>query len=130
MVLDTSAVVAILQNEPGSDDLIIKLQKAKGLKISAASVAEAGIVMLSRYGDAGEIEVDQFLHRLGIKVISVTEAHAELARSAYRRFGNGRHSAGLNYGDCFSYALASSLHEPLLYTGEDFSQTDLPDLKQ
>jgi ribonuclease VapC len=130
MVLDTSAVIAILQDEPGSDDLIAKLQKAKELRISAASVVEAGIVMLSRYGDAGEIEVDQFLHRLGIKVIPVTEAHAELARSAYRRFGKGRHSAGLNYGDCFSHALATSLQEPLLYTGEDFNQTELPEFKE
>lgn len=126
MVLDTSAVVAILQDEPGSDELITKLKEAKELKISAASVVEAGIVMLSRYGDPGEIEVDQFIHRLSIKVVSVTEAHAELARTAYRKFGKGRHSAGLNYGDCFSYALALSLQEPLLYVGEDFNKTDLP----
>jgi len=129
IVLDTSAVIAVLQNEPGSDELITKLQKAKELKISAASVAEAGIVMLSRYGDSGEIEVDQFIYRLGIKVISVTEAQAELARTACRKYGKGRHAAGLNYGDCFSYALASSLQEPLLYIGEDFSKTDLPELE-
>jgi ribonuclease VapC len=125
MILDTSAVIAILQNESGSDRLITEMEKAGSLKISAASVVEAGIVMLSRYGDAGEIEVEQFIHQLGVKVIPVTEAHAELARSAYRKFGKGRHPAGLNFGDCFAYALAISLHEPLLFTGEDFSKTDV-----
>jgi len=81
--------------------------------------------MHARYGDAGEIEVDQLIHKVGISVMTVTEEQAELARSAYRRFGNGRHAAGLNYGDCFAYAFAVSLNEPLLFTGNDLSKTDV-----
>lgn len=125
MVLDTSAVIAILQNEPGSDHLVEKMEKADSLKISAATVVEAGIVMCSRFGDAGEVEVDQFLFRLGVTIIPVTAQQAELARNAYRKFGKGIYPAALNYGDCFSYALAASLNEPLLYIGEDFNKTDL-----
>ncbi len=125
MVLDTSAIIAILQNEPGSDRLVESMEKAGVLRISAASVVEAGIVMFSRFGDAGEIEVDQFIHRLGVSVIPVTELHAEQARTAYRRYGKGHHPARLNYGDCFSYAIAVSLQEPLLFTGEDFAKTDV-----
>lgn len=125
MVLDTSAVIAILQNESGSDRLISEMEKAGSLKISTASVVEAGIVMLSRYGDAGEIEIDQFIHRLGVSVIPFTDVQAEMARTAYRKYGKGRHPAGLNFGDCFSYALAISLNEPLLFTGVDFSKTDV-----
>jgi ribonuclease VapC len=125
MVLDTSAVIAILQNEPEADSLITALKNAGAVRISAATVVEAGIVMQARYGDPGENEVDQFIHRLGVSIVPVTEEHAELARSAWRRFGKGRHPAGLNYGDCFTYALAVSLHEPLLFTGNDFSKTDV-----
>ncbi len=124
MVLDTSALIAIIQSEPGSDKLISKIEQADSLKISAATFVEAGIVMSSRYGDPGVLEVDQFIHRLGIKVIPVTDDQAVIALTAYCKYGMGRHPAGLNYGDCFSYALASSLREPLLYIGEDFNRTD------
>lgn len=125
MVIDTSAVIAILQNEDGSDLLIDKLEHAKVLRISAASLVEAGIVMQARYGDAGDVEVDQFVQRLGVRIAAVTEDHAEIARSAYRKFGKGRHPANLNYGDCFSYALAIFYHEPLLFKGNDFTYTDI-----
>ena len=125
MVIDTSAIIAILQDEKGSDRLISLIDKADSLKISAATVVEAGIVMYARYGDAGEVEVDQFLFRLGIKIVPVTEEQAEFARIAYRNYGKGNHPAGLNYGDCFSYALAKSLNEPLLYVGDDFDKSDL-----
>lgn len=125
MVLDTSAIISILQNEPDSNQLIAEIEKADSLKVSAATVVEAGIVMYSRYGDAGEVEVDQFLFRLGIVVVPVTQEQAEIARTAYRNFGKGNHTAGLNYGDCFSYALSKSLKEPLLFVGEDFSKADL-----
>ena len=125
MVLDTSALIAILQNEPESEELLSKLEQAKSLRISAATVAEAGIVMHARYGDAGELEVDNFIHRLNVDVIPLTAEHAELARYAYRKFGKGNHKAGLNFGDCFSFALAVSLNEPLLFVGDDFSETDV-----
>lgn len=101
------------------------MQHAGTLRISAASVVELGIVMFARYGDAGELEVDQFIHRLNISIVPVSAEQAELARTAYRKYGKGIHSAGLNYGDCFSYALAISFQEELLFVGEDFSKTDV-----
>ncbi len=125
MVIDTSAVIALLQGENDSDRLVSRLEEADSLKISAATVVEAGIVMYARYGDAGEVEVDQFLFRLGIRIVPVTEEQSQIARIAYRNYGKGNHPAGLNYGDCFSYALAQSLNEPLLYVGNDFDKTDL-----
>lgn len=84
------------------------------------------MVMQARYGDAGERELDLLMHRLKVDVVPVTAEHAELARRAFRRFGKGRHPAGLNYGDCFTYALAVALQEPVLFKGNDFSQTDAP----
>jgi len=125
MVLDTFAIIAILQNEPEADHLISVMQNAESLRVSAASVVELGIVMYARYGDAGELEVDQFIHRLNISILPVSAEQAELARTAYRKYGKGIHSAGLNYGDCFSYALAVSLQEELLFVGQDFSKTDV-----
>lgn len=125
MVLDTSAVIAILQNEPDSDALVAAMANADIIRISAASIVDAGIIIHARFGDAGEMELDQFIHRLGISVIPVTPEQADIARTAYRKFGKGQDPAGLNFGDCFSYALSTSLHEPLLFTGNDFSKTDL-----
>jgi ribonuclease VapC len=125
MVLDTSAIVAILQDEPEADRLVSALIDAPVRRISSATLVETGIVIYARFGDAGEREVDLFIHRLRVDVLPVTADHANLARSAYRRFGKGQHPAGLNYGDCFSYALAMALQEPLLFKGGDFSQTDV-----
>lgn len=125
MVLDTSAVIAVLQSESDADRLIATIEGAEELTMSAASVLEASIVLFTRYGDFGDRELDLFLHRLSVRVVSVTPEHLEMARSGLRRFGKGRHAAGLNYGDCFSYALAVSRGEPLLFTGEDFSKTDV-----
>lgn len=125
MILDTSALIAILQNETGSETLIKKLEHAEVIRISSATVVELGIVMQARFGDYGELEADQLLHRLKADVVPVSADHAELARYAYRKYGKGNHSASLNYGDCFSYALAVSMNEPLLFVGEDFSKTDV-----
>lgn len=125
MVLDTSAVVAILRAEPAAEHLVAALTAAHDRRMSAASVLETCIVMHARYGDAGEREVDSFLQRLRVDVIPFTADHLYLARSAYRRFGKGRHPAALNFGDCFSYALAVSLDEALLFTGDDFRRTDV-----
>jgi ribonuclease VapC len=94
-------------------------------RMSAAALVETGVVMLNRFGEHGEREVDLFVQRAAIDVIAVTEEHAELARGAYRQYGKGRHPAGLNFGDCFSYALAAALDEPLLFVGDDFSKTDI-----
>ena len=125
MVIDTSAVVAILQSEPASPRLIEALEATADRRMSAASLIEASIVMLSRYGEHGESEVDLFVQRSQLDVAPVNLDHVDIARSAYRRFGKGRHPAALNFGDCFSYALAIALGEPLLFAGTDFGQTDV-----
>jgi ribonuclease VapC len=125
MVIDSSAIIAILQNEPGAENLIDALLDAAVRRLSAANLLAAAIVMQARYGDAGEREVDVLLQRLGIDVVPVTPQHAEIARSAYRRYGKGRHPAGLNFGDCFAYALSKAMGESLLFVGEDFGQTDV-----
>ena len=125
MVLDTSALVAILQEEPGHQALTRAIRDAPLRRLSAATLVEAGIVMQGRHGDAGSRELDALLTRAVPEVVPVTAAHAGLAREAFRRFGKGRHPAGLNYGDCFSYALAVALAEPLLFVGDDFGRTDV-----
>lgn len=127
MVLDASAIVAVLTTEPGSERLLGRMSEADTLSVSAATVVDAGIVMQARYGDPGAVELDVFLHRAKVTVCPVTAGQAEIAREGFRRFGKGRHPAALNFGDCFSYALAVELGEPLLFVGSDFSRTDLPD---
>ncbi|MGH7588586.1 MAG: type II toxin-antitoxin system VapC family toxin [Gemmatimonadota bacterium] len=125
MVIDPSAVIAVLRNEPVSPRLADALETAPVRRISAVGLVEAAVVMLGRYGEHGEKEVDLFVHRLAVDIAPVTLDHAEIARAAYRRFGKGRHPAGLNFGDCFSYALALALGEPLLFVGTDFGRTDV-----
>ena len=126
MVLDTSAIIAILQGEPVGERLTLAVHAASSRWISAASVVEAGIVVQRRFGDPGERDLDVLLRRLGAETVPVTADHAELARAAFRRYGKGRNPAGLNFGDCFSYALARALGEPLLFVGADFGLTDVP----
>ncbi|NBC01532.1 MAG: PIN domain-containing protein [Bacteroidetes bacterium] len=125
MVLDTSAVIAILLDEPEADRMVKAVDAARLRRLSAASLLEAGIVIQSRLGTAGEEELDLLLNRMQVETMAITEEHANLARSAYRRFGKGRHPAALNYGDCFSYALAAALQEPLMFKGNDFGHTDI-----
>jgi len=125
MVIDTSAIIAILRNEAAAPRLTAALDADPVRRLSAAALVETGIIMLSRYGEHGEREVDLFVQRAAIDIIAVTEEHAELARGAFRQYGKGRHPAGLNFGDCFSYALAAALDEPLLFVGDDFAKTDI-----
>jgi ribonuclease VapC len=125
MVIDTSALMAYLEREPDADRIEQKLLKADRLAISTATIVECGIVIEARRGDSGGRELDLLLHRLAVEIVPVDERQAELARSGYRRFGKGRHPAGLNLGDCFSYALAQSTGQDLLYIGDDFSRTDV-----
>ncbi len=125
MVIDTSAVIAILRSEAAADRLIAAMEGSGARRMSAASLVEAAIVLQARYGDLGERELDLLVQRARIDVIPLTGDQAEVARSGFRRFGKGRHPAGLNFGDCFSYALAISLGEPLLFVGTDFDQTDV-----
>jgi ribonuclease VapC len=125
MVLDPSVLIAYLNGEPDAERLEEAMLRADSLHLSAASLVEAGIVAdRLRAGDGG-LRLDRLLARLRVQIVPVTEQQAEIAREAYRRFGKGRHPAGLNFGDCFSYALARTLGEPLLFTGEDFSRTDV-----
>ena len=126
MVIDTSAVVAILRQESGAEDLLRCLTGTGSRRISAASLLEAAIVLEGKSGERGSEQLDLFLARAQIEVEPVTAEQVRIARKAWRRYGKGNgHAAGLNFGDCFSYALAQSLGEELLYKGADFSETDL-----
>ena len=125
MVIDTSAIVAILQNEPEQDAFIEAIESADIRLVSAASFVEASIVILTRYGMDGILDLDLFMAKAGIEISSVDSDQANIARRAFRDFGRGRHPAELNFGDCFSYALAKSLDLPLLFKGNDFSKTDI-----
>lgn len=125
IVLDSSAVIAILKREPGAERLREAALAADACGMSAANVLESGMVAFGLRGDAGANELDLLLLELGVEIMPFDAAQAAIARRAFRRFGKGRHPAGLNFGDCFAYALATHLDEPLLFTGEDFSRTDV-----
>ena len=125
MVIDTSAILAILQNEPEQDAFIEAIESADIRLVSAASFFEASIVILTRYGMDGILDLDLFLAKARIEISFVDSDQANIARRAFREFGRGRHPAELNFGDCFSYALAKSLDLPLLFKGNDFSKTDI-----
>jgi ribonuclease VapC len=125
VVIDTSALVALLGMEPEAARIAVALESDPNRLLSAATLIEAGIVIESRYGTAGARELDLLVAKAGFVIESVTAEQADVAREAWRRFGKGRHSASLNYGDCFSYALAKVKGEPLLFKGEDFPHTDI-----
>lgn len=125
LVVDTSAAVAVIAGEHGSDDLVTWLEAATTRVMSAASRVELGIVVEARYGPVGADHVDRFLRDTEITVQAVDTETAERAMAAWRRYGKGRHVAALNFGDCFSYALAERTGLPLLCTGDDFAATDL-----
>lgn len=126
MVIDTSALLAILHGEPERRGFIEAIESADSTRMSIASFVEASIVIDCRYGAEGLRDLDRFISRAGIELIAVDQEQGQLARSAFSRFGKGRHRAGLNYGDCFSYAAAIHVGEPLLCKGDDFIHTDLP----
>ena len=125
MVIDTSALLAILQDEPERRAFNEALESADARLVSVATLVEASILIESRYGAEGLRDLDLLLDRAGIEAVPVDLEQAREARSAWSRFGKGRHPAGLNFGDCFSYALARVLGEPLLFKGDDFPQTDV-----
>ncbi len=125
MVIDTSAVVAILFDEPERAALVDALASVESTLLSAATFLECSIVVESRLGAEGVRDLDEFLSAASIEIMPVDAEQARVAREAYRRFGKGRHRAALNYGDCFSYALAKVEGRPLLFKGKDFSATDL-----
>jgi len=125
MVIDTSAVLALLFNEPEADEIELAIGEDPVRLMSAASGLEAAIVVEARLGAAGGREFDLLLHKARIEIVAVTSEQMEAGRAAWRRFGRGRHDANLNFGDCFSYALAAVAGEPLLFKGGDFAKTDV-----
>lgn len=125
MVVDTSAILAILQNEPQRRAFSEAIEAAEVRSISAACFVESSLVLESRFGADGVRDLDLLLVKAAITIEPVDVDQAHLARQAFRRFGKGRHPAALNFGDCFAYALARSRAEPLLFKGEDFSLTDI-----
>ena len=125
MVLDTSALLALLLDEPEAEDFRTALELDEVRLVSAATLLEAAIVIESRKGDAASRELDRLIDKAAVSVIAVDLDQIEEARRAWRRFGRGRHEAGLNYGDLFSYALSRTSGEPLLFKGEDFRRTDV-----
>lgn len=125
MILDTSAAVAILYKEPEAEIFAKIIHDADVCRISVASYVELSIVIENQLGPEGMRQAEAFFRRAGITIEPVTIDHGELARQAFLDFGKGRHKAGLNFGDCFPYALAKATGEPLLFKGNDFSQTDI-----
>lgn len=125
MIIDTSAVLAILLNEAERRSFNEQIEAAESVKISAANYVEASIVIEARFGADGVRDLDLFMARADIEIAPVDAEQAKLACYAWRRFGKSRHKAALNFGDCFAYALAVSFNEPLLYKGKDFTMTDV-----
>jgi ribonuclease VapC len=125
MVIDTSALVAILTGEPEQRAFIEAMESAESRLVSAATFVEISLVIESRYGADGLRALDLFLAKAEAEIVAVDADQAHAARRAFSRFGKGRHRAGLNYGDCSSYALASVRSAPLLFKGDDFPHTDV-----
>jgi ribonuclease VapC len=125
MVIDTSGLLAIFLAEPERGTFLDSIFQAETRMISAATVLETGIVLEARRGESAGREFDLFLVRANLQIVAVDSEQAEIARSAWRKYGKGRHPAGLNFGDCFAYALANFAGEPLLAKGTDFAATDI-----
>ncbi|WP_420443498.1 type II toxin-antitoxin system VapC family toxin [Candidatus Poriferisodalis sp.] len=125
MIVDTSAVLAILFVEEDADRHEVALARAENCRMSVANFLEAAMVVEGRGGTAAGDELDRLVDRAPIQLVEVTAEQAHVARLAWRRYGKGRHPAGLNFGDCFAYALAEVTQESLLYKGGDFAATDV-----
>jgi ribonuclease VapC len=126
MVIDSSALVALLLGEPETTEFVTAIAEAPRRLMSASSYLETAIVMRGRLGPPAVEQLDRLVDELSIEVVAFTRKQAALAIDAYAQYGRGSgHAAALNYGDCFSYALAKLVEEPLLFKGNDFSLTDL-----
>ena len=125
MIIDTSALSTIFFGEPEGDVYIRLIHEADRCRMSAANFVELSMVIEAQLGPEALRQCDMFLRRAEIAIEPVTIEHAQLARQGFLDFGKGRHPAGLNFGDCFAYALAKASDEPLLYKGQDFSKTDI-----
>jgi ribonuclease VapC len=129
MIVDSSAIVAVLRSEPEaqtfSSAIKTAVEAAEPCRVSAVNYVEAAVVIDSSRDPIASRRFDDFFREASIMVEGVTSRQAEIARQAYRDFGKGRHKAGLNLGDCFAYALAKEMDEPLLFKGNDFKRTDV-----
>lgn len=125
MILDSSAIVAIALRESGYEELVGKMRAANTLGVGTPTLTEAGMVLSSRLGVEPQALLDRFLRDFGVIPVVFGEQHWREALDAFRRFGKGRHPAGLNFGDCLSYAAAKLANLPLLFVGGDFSKTDI-----
>jgi len=125
MVIDTSALIALLLDEPEAEDFRIAIEDDDTRLVSASTLLEAALVIEARKGEAGGRELDLLVQKAALTVVPVDEDQVEAARRAWRRFGRGRHEAGLNFGDLFSYALTRTSGEALLFKGNDFTRTDV-----
>lgn len=125
MVIGTSALVAVLIGAPSAPRILRALESDPVRRVSAASIVEASLVLLHRYGDGGDAALDRLLRALDAEIVAVDLAQCGVAREAALRYRRSQHRAALNFGDFFSYALASVLGEPLLFVGDDFATTDI-----
>ena len=125
MIIDSSAILAVIGKEPGYERIVHQLAVSSRTLIGAPTRLETGIVLTARFGPRGKTALARFLQESAIETVAFDETHASVALDAFSRFGKGRHSAALNFGDCCTYAIASAAGEPLLCTGEDFAKTDL-----
>jgi ribonuclease VapC len=126
MIIDSSAVLAVIGREPGHERIVHELAVSTGTRIGAPTQLETGIVLMARLGPRGRTVLARFLQENAIQIVGFDEDHAAVALDAYSRFGKGRHPAALNFGDCCTYATASIAGEQLLCVGNDFRQTDVP----
>ncbi|MGH6872404.1 MAG: type II toxin-antitoxin system VapC family toxin [Rhizomicrobium sp.] len=126
MILDSSAIVAILETEEEAADFLLRIERDSAPRISSVNFMETAIVIDSRRSPEASDELDDFLRKAGVAIVPADETHARIARETYRKFGKASgHKAKLNFGDCFAYALAKATGEPLLYKGRDFGHTDV-----
>lgn len=125
MIIDSSAITAVLLKEDGHERLLDRIADATSLSVGAPTVVETGMVLVSRMGVLGRTLLSRFLQEAGVEVVACTEEHWSVAVDAFEEYGKGRSPAGLNFGDCLTYAIAAVAGEPLLCLGDDFVRTDL-----
>ena len=125
MIVDSSALVAVLLKEPGHEVLVRTLEAAATAGVGAPTLVETGIVLVARLGIMGKTLLARFVTEAGLEVVPLTEEHWPVAVDAFSRYGKGRHAAALNFGDCLAYAAAVAANDPLLFVGDDFKLTDV-----
>jgi len=125
MILDSSAIVSVIRKELGCEEMVARMSGASTLAVGAPTLVETAMVLFSELGRDPRPQLSRFLRELEVEVIPFTAEHYEVAVDAFEKFGKGRHAAALNFGDCLTYAVARLSGLPLLYSGDDFSQTNL-----